>query len=195
MLGQIYLRKEDYKTARELLGIVAKSNAEEQIRSHAEQLLKEIDRYEEAKSSIDEARRNRGSKGVVESEPVLINGPSTSKTQEAPTDPSSYLREVLRTPGAGETQLQATLVKIECEAKGIVFVIQTANGLLRLRTETFDDVEITTYDPKVAGEITCGARKPENVVVVCYLPNTDKRVKADGILKSIEFVPPEFKLK
>jgi len=105
------------------------------------------------------------------------------------------LREVLRTPGAGETQLQAKLVKIECEPKNIVFVVQTANGLLRLRTETFDAIEITTYDPKVAGEITCGARKPESVVVVCYLPNTDKRVKADGVLKSIEFVPADFKLK
>lgn len=90
--------------------------------------------------------------------------------------------------------MQATLVKIECEPKGIVFVVQTANGLLRLRTESFEDIEITTYDPKVAGDITCGARKLENVVV-CYLPNTDKKVKADGILKSIEFVPAEFKLK
>ena len=195
MLGQLYLRKEDYRMARELLGVVAKSNAEEQIRSHAEQLLKQINLYEESKSRIDEARRNGGAKGVSESEPVLISGPSQSKTQEAPTDPSSYLREVLRTPGAGETQLQATLVKIECEPKGIVFVIQTANGLLRLRTESFDNIEITTYDPKVAGEITCGARKSENAVVVCYLPNTDKRVKADGVLKSIEFVPAEFKLK
>jgi hypothetical protein len=105
------------------------------------------------------------------------------------------LREVLRVPGAGETQLQGTLVKIECEPKGMVFVVQTASGLLRLRAASFDDVEITTYDPKVAGEISCGPRKPENAVVVCYLPNTDKRVKADGVLKSIEFVPVDFKLK
>jgi hypothetical protein len=31
--------------------------------------------------------------------------------------------------------------------------------------------------------------------VVCYVPNTDKRVKADGVLKSVEFVPADFKLK
>jgi hypothetical protein len=75
-----------------------------------------------------------------------------------------------------------------------VFVVQTPQGLLRLRTASFDDIEITTYDPKVQGEITCGARKAQNAVVVCYLPNTDKRVKADGVLKSIEFVPADFKL-
>jgi len=142
---------------------------------------------------LKRARRN-GAKVIVPTLEVST-GPGITKTEDAPTDPSSYLREVLRTPGAGETQLQAKLVKIECEPKNIVFVVQTANGLLRLRTETFDAIEITTYDPKVAGEITCGARKPESVVVVCYLPNTDKRVKADGVLKSIEFVPADFKLK
>jgi tetratricopeptide (TPR) repeat protein len=116
----------------------------------------------------------------------------------APTpaaDPSAYLREVLRPAADGETQLQATLLRIECDAKGIVFVVQTAGGLLRLRTATFDDIEITTYDTSVKGEITCGERKPANTVVVDYIPNTDKRIKADGIIKSIEFVPSDFKLK
>lgn len=193
MLGQLYLRKEDYKMARELLGIVIKSNSEEHVRSHAEQLLKQIDLYEESKTRIEEARRDAAKAG--EREPVVVYGPNPTRTKEAPADSWSYLREVLRTPGAGETQLQGTLVKIECEAKAIVFVVQTANGLLRLQTATFDDIEITTYDPKVAGEVTCGPWKHENVVIVCYLPNTDKKVKADGVLKSIEFVPAEFKLK
>jgi hypothetical protein len=76
-----------------------------------------------------------------------------------------------------------------------VFVVQTETGLLRLRTASFEDIEITTYDTNVKGEIACGERKPANVVVVCYLPNADKRIKADGTLKSIEFVPPDFKLK
>jgi hypothetical protein len=101
----------------------------------------------------------------------------------------------LRKPAAGETQLQGTLLRIECDAKGIVFVVQTDSGLLKLRTASFDDIELTTYDPKVAGEIGCGERKPANVVVVCYVPNTDKKIKADGVLKSIEFVPTDFKLK
>src|SRR6185436_19563477 len=163
------------------LEIAAKSN-EEGVRENAVQMLKQIRAIEDSRSRIEEAKRT--GKKVVESEPVLVYGSGPTKTNEPPVDPSSYLREVLRVPGAGETQLQATLVKIECEAKGIVFVVQTANGLRRLRTAKFEDIEITTYDPKVAGEITCGARKPENVVVVCYLPN--------GVLKSIEFVPADF---
>jgi hypothetical protein len=102
---------------------------------------------------------------------------------------------VLRAPEKDEIQLQGKLVAIECEAKGIVFVVETASGTLRLRTENFDSIEFTTYDPSVQGNISCGARKPQNSVVVCYLPNSDKRGKADGVLKSIEFVPSDFKLK
>jgi tetratricopeptide (TPR) repeat protein len=192
MLGQLYLRKDDYKSARELLEITAKSNTEEHVRRHAELLLKQISYHDEAVARMEAARRS-GAK-VVESEPVIAFSSTNARTKQE-ADPSSYLREALRTPGAGETQLQATLVKIECEPKGIVFVLQTPNGLLRLHIEKFEDIDITTYDPKVAGEITCGPRKPESVVVVCYLPNTDKRVKADGVLKSIEFVPADFKLK
>ena len=96
---------------------------------------------------------------------------------------------------AGETQLQGKLLRLECDAKGIVFVVQTETGLLRLRTAGFEDMELTTYDTSVKGDISCGERKPVNVVVVCFLPNTDKKIKADGILKSIEFVPNDFKLK
>jgi hypothetical protein len=117
----------------------------------------------------------------------------TTKEEEQPQDPSRYLREVLRKPAAGETQLQGTLVKIDCDAKGIVFVVQTPAGLLRLKTASFETIDLTTYDPKVQGEISCGART--SVVVVCYIPNADKRLKIDGTLKSIEFVPADFKLK
>lgn len=192
MLGQLYTRKGDYKAARELLEQVVKSNAEEEIRQHAESLLEIIRNVEEQAAKYEAAKqagmRVRGQKPEV----TFGTGPSLDPSKN---DPSYYLREVLRPPAEGEMQLQATLTAIECDAKGLVFVLQTAAGVLRLRSANFQDVEITTYDPSVQGEISCGARKPENMVVVCYVPNADKKVKADGILKSIEFVPSTFKLK
>ena len=189
MLGQLYTRKGDYKAARELLEQVVKSNAEEHVRKHSESLLGIISNVEEQREKYSAAKkagmRVRGEK------PEITFG--TTAAKEPPTDPSSYLREVLRPAAEGETQLQGTLVEIACDAKGLVFVVRTDAGVLRLRTSSFDDIELTTYDPSVKGEITCGARKPENTVVVCYVPNADK--KADGVLKSIEFVPATFKLK
>ena len=207
-LAQLYARLGDYKTSRQMLEQVAKSaNADEYLRLHSSSLLKQIQEIEDRAGTHDQLRPapNSGS-----GPPKLVNAGSETTTTAAdantsrpkpppaPTpapDPSYYLREVLRKPGPGETQLQGKLLRLECDAKGIVFVVETEAGLLKLRTASFDDIELTTYDTNVKGEITCGERKPVNVVIVCFLPNTDKKVKADGVLKSIEFVPDDFKLK
>jgi tetratricopeptide (TPR) repeat protein len=192
MLAQLYLRKRDYKAARPLLDELSKSNSDEEVRQSAQQMLSELDSYQKQIAEIEAARKAAGAAQVMASS---TSQPETVPAPAPPSDPSYYLREVLRKPEAGETQLQATLVKIDCDAKGMVFVVRTATGELRLSTKSFDDIELTTYSPDVKGEITCGPRKPENVVIICYLPTADKRVKSDGILKSIEFVPADFKLK
>jgi len=185
MLGQLYLHQSEYKSAREMLEQVAPSNADEQTRRQAENLVDQIRMVEEQKARAEA----RGSNGP----PSIVTVEMETKKEEQPQDPSQPLREVLRKPAASETQLQATLVRIDCDAKGLVFVVQTPAGLLRLKTASFEDIELTTYDPKIQGDITCGARTA--VVVVCYIPNADKRLKIDGTLKSIEFVPADFKLK
>lgn len=193
MLAQLYMHKQDYKTARPMLEEVAKSN--EDVSFSAQQMLervnkyeKELAEYEEKKKKFAEMRRSSAGEAGA---PDVIDGPVVGETY----DPSSDLREALRKPAAGETQIMATLVRIDCEAKGIVFVLQTSAGLLRLRTNSFEGLDITTYTTDVTGEITCGPRKHANAVVVSYSPNTDKRVKADGVLKSVDFVPADFKLK
>ena len=206
VLAQLYARTGDYKQARQLLEQIARSNTEDQLKQASEMMLKQVQNMEENDARFEEAKRfatenSNRVPGLVTVRPHTSGGspapasPAPNPTPAPAKDPSSYLREVLRAPGEGETQIQATLLRIECDAKGIVFVVQTASGLLRLRTATFDEVEITTYDTSVKGDITCGERKPANTVVVDYVPNTDKRLKADGIIKSIEFVPADFKLK
>lgn len=204
-LAQLYARMGDYKTARQMLEQISNSTAPEDLRKHCEMLLAQISGIQEREGTyVEHLKRPRNSGGGP---PSLVNvGPDSTANESggsttpetappAASDPSSYLREVLRAPAEGETQLQATLLRLECDAKGIIFVVQTESGLLRLRAASFDDVEITTYDTNVKGEIGCGERKSANPVVVVYAPNTDKRIKADGILKSIEFVPADFKLK
>jgi len=104
------------------------------------------------------------------------------------------LREVLRKPAAGEKQMQGTLMRIDCDAKGIIFRRKVGDQMLRLYCANFEGIELTTYNPNIKGDITCGIRKPEDPVVISFTPVSDKRLKRDGTLKSIEFVPPNFKL-
>ena len=205
-LAQLYARQGDFKQARQMLEQIAKSNADDHIRQSSEMILNQLQTMEENNARYEEAKKFAAANsnrvpGLVtvsadpSGAPVPPPGSMPNITPAPAADASSYLREVLRAPGAGETQIQATLLRIECDAKGIFFVVQTASGVLRLRTATFDEIEITTYDTSVKGEITCGERKPANTVVVDYLPNPDKRLKSDGAIKSIEFVPADFKLK
>lgn len=187
MLGQLYEHKDDFKNAREVLEQVVKSNANEDVRRQSETVLKRV------KSTEEQIARYQGTKQTPTT--IVVNAEDAA-LKNVPYDPSAQLREALRPAASGETRLQATLVKIECEPKGgIVFVVKTASGLLRLRTASFNNVELRTWDAAVSGEITCGDRKPEHQVVACYVPGADKKLKIDGVLKSIEFVPSDFKLK
>lgn len=197
MLAQLYMRTNDFKTARQLLEQITHSDAEDEVRDHAQSLLTQATSLQQQQERFEAEKKARGERkaGAQAEGPTVTATGDMTPTRETPSDPSSYLREVLRPVGAGETQLQGTLLRIECEGKSIVFVVKVAAGILRLRTAKFDDIEITTYNPDVKGDITCGARKAEEPVVICFLPLTDKRLKTDGTLKSIEFVPADFKLK
>ena len=118
---------------------------------------------------------------------------------EAPLDLTaamqSALEPVLRKPQDGETHVQGSLLGIECDAKGITFVVKVEGRLLRLHADRFENVLRVAFSAEAGRVITCGPRKPENAVVICYVPNTDTHARFDGTIKSVEFVPKEFKLK
>jgi tetratricopeptide (TPR) repeat protein len=204
-IAQLYMRKSDFKSARQLLEQVTKSNAEDELRQRAKTLLDQVVAYQgrvesnapSTVESADEDEKPADAQKPATAEKPTVNvstSTSTPAPQVAP-DPSAYLREVLRPVAQGETQLQGTLLRIECEGKVIVFFVKVGEQTLRLRTISFDDVEITTYNPEVKGDITCGPKKIDEPAIVCFKPITDKRLKADGTITSIEFVPKDFKLK
>jgi hypothetical protein len=112
----------------------------------------------------------------------------------AATDPSSYLQEALRVPLEGEKRLQAELIRIDCNAKGIVFTLREGEKLLKLSAADFKGMDISTYTTDVSGEITCGPRKVENSVVVTYRP-AKGAAKGGGEIVALEFVPKNFKLQ
>ena len=76
-----------------------------------------------------------------------------------------------------------------------MFNVRMDGRVLKLRAADFDSVDLTSFSPDAGGEISCGQRKAESSVVVCFVANTDTRAKVDGTLHSIEFVPKDFQLK
>jgi len=187
MLGQLYMNKDDYKSARPLLEQVIASDSEERVRSHAKRLIATISKIEEQKAKIAAAKRSGSRRGVL---PQLEDDFEETLIDEPPT-----LDDVLRKPEPGESRLQGTLLRVDCEPGGLIFVVKVGDRLFRLTTDTFERIRRTTYDVRVRGVITCGPVKPENSVVICYVPLTDRSANVDGVLSSIEFVPADFRLR
>src|SRR5204863_7907528 len=90
-------------------------------------------------------------------------------------DPAEALRSSLRKPATGETQAQGALTRIDCDAKGIIFVVKINERLLKLHTDRFEHLQIVSFSEDAGNQITCGPRRTENNVVVAYVPATDAR--------------------
>ena len=191
MLGQLYMNKDDYRSARPLLEQVASSDAEERIREHSKRLVETITKIEEQRTKLARAKRDSLS-GRIGAQPSR-----GKEVEDLPPDDDlapSKLEDVLRAPEPDERQSQGTLLHVECHSNGLVFVVKTASGLLRLKSDDFNNVQLTTFDSRVRGTLTCGTVKHQNSVVVCYVPEKDRKSSTDGILRSIQFVPAEFHL-
>lgn len=193
MLAQLYVRKEDFKTARQLIDKLSNDNDAE-MRQRAEGLLTQLASLEQQLTRIHEMKEeatsvSRNPSGFQNShdangQPVMIRE----------NDPAAILRESLRKPAAAETQAQGNLTRIDCDAKGITFTVKINGSLLKLRADRFESVNLMSFSEAAGREITCGPRKSAENVVVCYLPVNDPRAKSAGVITSVEFVPPDFKL-
>ena len=203
MLAQLYLRKQDFSGARQLLEPIAHGSSDRQMRDHAQTLLDQLAHTEAQLARLKSTGNEEAlTSGEESSRPRLrprgeAATPAAKEEEEAapaPLDPMAYLSEALRKPREGELRVQGMLVGIDCNAKGIFFLVGVGERLLKLHTDGFERMDIRTFTRDVAGEITCGPRKPENPVVVTYLPANAGR-KVDGEATALEFVPKDFQLK
>ena len=191
------MRKEDYKASRQILERLSQNHNDSTLQQRAQALLSEVVSLDEGAARYQALRESplRSNAGATKAPAsnVASAGSTPSAEPDEKPDPSKYLREALRTPTGAEKQVQGLLVRVDCDAKGVTFVVQVAGGVLKLWSKSFEETEIVSFSTDAGTEISCGARKPQNVVVVCYVPG-DSRQKVDGLAKSVEFVPAEFKL-
>jgi tetratricopeptide (TPR) repeat protein len=196
MLAQLYMRKQDFAGARQLLQPIASNSPDPRLRAHAQSMLDGLTRMEEQMARYKAMEREGGSS--ADAVPRLVrrtgNGAPEEAGQPADLDPAAMLGEALRKPHEGETRIQGMLVALECNARGITFQVRTVDRVLKLHTDNFERMDIKAFTPDVGGEISCGPRKPENPVVITYVPARDTR-KVDGEAAALEFVPKNFTLK
>jgi predicted Zn-dependent protease len=193
MLAQLYMRKEDFKAARQMIDRMKSSN-DPQATGRAQSLLNQINAIEEHMAAVSKQRDEYESRRN-DARPEDSQGGRVQTSVVDTYDPATALRESLRKPAAGETQMQGLLTRIDCDGKGITFVVKVDDRLLKLKTASFNSMEIVTFSEEAGGQITCGPRKPQDNVVVAYVAATGPRPSVDGTVTSLEFVPRDFKLK
>ncbi|HZH31847.1 MAG TPA: tetratricopeptide repeat protein [Pyrinomonadaceae bacterium] len=89
-------------------------------------------------------------------------------------------------------QVCGQLVSVECEdAAGVTLLVETPQGILKLRSPALNRIRFVSYTTDVRGRIECGLRTRSNPVLVTYRPPPDARL-ADGEVIAVEFVPPDW---
>jgi hypothetical protein len=72
-----------------------------------------------------------------------------------------------------------------------VFTVKRGRPPTQDENRKFCQGDIVSFTETARGEITCGIRKPENDVVINYLPAADVAGEVDGVVKSVQFVPSD----
>jgi tetratricopeptide (TPR) repeat protein len=204
VLAQIYLRQQNFEAARQTVEPLARSGSDPQMRANAQSLLRAVTnmqeqmaRYREMQSASAADSNDGGGTPQLRRRGEAGSTPQRQEAEERSEADvtTAALQDALRKPLAGETQVQGLLTRIDCSAKGLVFHIKTNGRVLKLQSESFESIQITAFTQEAGNEITCGARKQENAVVIVYRASAEGRAKTDGILLSIDFVPSAFQLK
>lgn len=218
ILAQLYLRQEKFEAAVRAAEPLTREGVEPSLRATAQNVMASIKNYEEqlkrykAEREAYEHSVNGGGGDGGGGEPRLnireeVDAADPKGTRAPQRDPgksdeelaaeafSETLNDALRKPQAGETRVQGLLTRIECGAKGMVFVFKSGDRLLRLTAAGFGGLHIMAYTQEAGATLTCGARKAETPSVFTYRPSADARAKTDGSLVALEFVPTKFKLK
>jgi hypothetical protein len=196
MLAQLYMRKENFADARQLLEPMARNSPDPELRQHAQSLLEGITRTEEriAQNKAMEKEVATRLENSERSQPAQSDGSSVQRAGSVQQDWDVLLSQSLRKPHEGETRVQGILTSIECNAKGMTFKVRAGERLLQFHSDNFQRLEITAFTTEVPREIVCGPRKPENAVVLTYAA-VGAGSKANGEATAIEFVPANFVLK
>jgi tetratricopeptide (TPR) repeat protein len=174
--GIMLANREAFADARTVLAPVASGSDEGGSREAALSVLKRIDEYEARRAQYE---KRRAAAGVTEASSERFAGP--------------VVMPDLRVPQAGEERAFGVLVAIECPRGRVRLVIMDGDRAMRVHAGSFEGVEFITYRNDLTGEISCGARKTQDPVLVTYRP-----APADGSageVVAVEFVPLSYRHK
>jgi tetratricopeptide (TPR) repeat protein len=191
VLAQLYIRKQDYKTARKILEPVARGGSGPEVSAQAKEILEELTAMEER---LAEARDERGDAGAEATEDATR--PALRRRDEAGpaggVEPQTSFQQTSLLPKRdGDEQVRGHLLRIDCDAGGVTMTIKVGERTLKLHNNELTRIDFLTYTQEMRGEISCGPRSPVNAVLVNYRPSKDARARLDGEVTAVAFLSKE----
>ncbi|HKC64482.1 MAG TPA: hypothetical protein VKB86_12645, partial [Pyrinomonadaceae bacterium] len=180
LLAQVYLRRDEFDAARNVLQSVIQSGAGEQLRVQAQSLMASVSAREELLARV---------KALDEEAKKEEETPPPGAVQ--PCDAPQPGPQIKRLRFEGE-QVCGMLVQVECESEGVTLFVEAGERTLKLHSDKLNRIRFVTYTAEVRGQVTCGLRSPANPVLVTYRPSKDSNSKTDGEVVAVEFVPREW---
>jgi len=212
MLGQVYLRRQQFAAARKVLtALVNKSGVEAEMRAQAQSTLSTIAMMEEQAARLKaeglELVTEPGSgaprlKRRGQETDAGKNSPAGARNETAADTVGGALgsMKILIPKRTDGTQVRARLIRIECLNGGrAVFHVKIDNRMLKLHAGDFGAVKFVSFAPNVGSEINCGARQAAELVIATYRPHTGTEAKQsgrfDGELIALDFIMPEMEIE
>ncbi|MBV9211450.1 MAG: tetratricopeptide repeat protein [Acidobacteria bacterium] len=186
ILAQLHLRQLDFAAAKDDVQPVLHRALDPRLREQAVGLLAEIKQTEElaAKAVIAPPTKNEKNETPPVSQPSLTNE-SLSAAEQAHAGGQRLAKRF-----KGE-RVRGLLTHIECMESGVALFVKNGDRTLRLHADNLRSVFFVTYVPGLDRAVTCGARTPQNLVVLTYRPLPTPRADYDGEAIAIEFVPED----
>jgi Tfp pilus assembly protein PilF len=193
-LAQLYLRKQDFAQAKEILSKTARMTQEERLRAQCEQLLGTV---EELLSYQTRARRARPEPNPDIKPPdiptVAAEKPATAEPSEPPPKAGASgvtVGKKMAERVAQETiSVSGTLLSMDCPTSGgLNFTVKTSSRKLTLHAASPESILLFQKGKIVKKDFYCG---PLNIEVIArYIPGKEGRPKSaiDGQLISITFL-------
>lgn len=210
MLAQCYMAKEDYSNAKQLLEPIVRSSAKDKTKANAENLLNVINQIEGRKAEYEawrkkqEEQRNNPNSTQQNTDLVVLGDATTEtgnsekpklKRKENPNEEPQMFQMGLYQPKEGESQVRGQLVRLDCVGgSSVVLVVKVGEKLYKLYKSDLADVRLVTFTSEVplGGQVNCGAFKNYMEVLATFTAMKDKKLKYDGEIVIIEFIPKDF---
>lgn len=199
-LAELLSRQDKLDEANAIAQKVARTSDDQEVRSRAESLISQIAQhkaYKDGKNQYGEGKSTNSGSGppplIKRSDSRPLTDAEVAKLQE-----DAIIRSIntaLRKPSASEQRVIGHIQKIDCKVRPIALTVKTADDIFNVTTKDFESLELQAFDPASNNaQVGCGEELSAFNAVVTYLPGSSPKGSVRGEIKSLEFVPANFRL-